>query len=87
MKQHIVSLMCEVPKNLMSQLTEAVRIIGEHDFPDAWGNLLPDIKSKLFSTQDFRIINGMLETLNTLFKMYPFSVDTCCSRMFTSFLC
>lgn len=69
-KQNIVNLMCQVPNNLMQQLTESVRLIGEVDFPYNWKNLIPDIKAKLLSTQDFRVIKGMLETLNTLFKMF-----------------
>eukprot|EP00924_Labyrinthula_sp_SR-Ha-C_P005042 maker-scaffold_1-snap-gene-19.30-mRNA-1 protein AED:0.39 eAED:0.56 QI:0/0/0.25/1/0.33/0.25/4/64/1024 len=68
-RSNIVELMCKVPKNVSSQLGESVKVIGESDFHENWTNLLPDIKNKLSSTSDSNVINGMMETLNTLFKM------------------
>ena len=68
-KKHIVSLMCNVDPTLQRQLTEVVRIIGDHDFPERWQNLLPDLVARILSG-DLRVVNGLLETANTLFKMF-----------------
>ena len=68
-KKHIVSLMCNVDTTLQRQLTEVVRIIGDHDFPERWQNLLPDLVGRILSG-DLKVVNGLLETANTLFKMF-----------------
>lgn len=69
-KKHIVSLMCNVGPSLQKQLTEVVRIVGKHDFPDKWANLLPDLVNRITTGTDFRVVNGLLGTANTLFKMF-----------------
>jgi len=69
-KAHVLTLMCNVSPVVQRQLSEAVRIIGVTDFPGKWGALLPDLTSKLGSTQDFNVILGLLETANTLFKIF-----------------
>jgi exportin-2 (importin alpha re-exporter) len=70
-KEHIVGLMCEMPENVMKQLSAALFTIGEYDFPGQWPQLLPQIVQKLGDTQsDFRTINGVLETSNAIFKRF-----------------
>ncbi|CAK4329689.1 unnamed protein product [Aphanomyces euteiches] len=70
-KTHIVSLMCDMPENLMKQLSAALFTIGEYDFPDLWPELLPQIIEKLGNpSSDMRTINGMLETSNAIFKRF-----------------
>jgi exportin-2 (importin alpha re-exporter) len=39
-KQDIVNLMINVPEKLQVQLSDAVYIIADNDFPHAWGNLI-----------------------------------------------
>eukprot|EP00123_Amoebidium_parasiticum_P018052 comp24082_c0_seq1/m.43377 comp24082_c0_seq1/g.43377 ORF comp24082_c0_seq1/g.43377 comp24082_c0_seq1/m.43377 type:complete len:977 (-) comp24082_c0_seq1:650-3580(-) len=70
-KQHIVELMLQVPSKLQQQLSEAVSIIGAQDYPDNWQELLPTLVQKLASN-DFSIINGVLQTANSLFKKYTY---------------
>ncbi|OQR96150.1 exportin-2-like protein [Achlya hypogyna] len=70
-KEHIVGLMCEMPENLMKQLSAALFTIGEYDFPNQWPQLLPQIVEKLGDQRsDFRTINGVLETSNAIFKRF-----------------
>ncbi|OQS02111.1 exportin-2 [Thraustotheca clavata] len=70
-KEHIVGLMCEMPENLMKQLSAALFTIGEYDFPNQWPQLLPQIVEKLGNpNSDYRTINGVLETSNAIFKRF-----------------
>ncbi len=73
--------MCVVSKDLQKQVkfqslkknyqspkvSETVRLAGLHDFPDSWPNLLPELISKMASS-DLSVINGVLGTANALFK-------------------
>ena len=38
-KASILNLMCAVPSDVQKQLSEALAIISQHDFPGAWGNI------------------------------------------------
>ena len=70
-KQHIVNLMCTTPGPVMAQLSEALRIIAAIDFPKDWPTLLPEIISKLQQNMNnMSVINGMLETANSIFKRF-----------------
>ena len=42
-------------------------LIGHSDFPDDWPELLPNLVSKL-ATNNFDVINGVMQTANSLFK-------------------
>eukprot|EP00124_Ichthyophonus_hoferi_P004893 Ihof_evm2s604 gene=Ihof_evmTU2s604 len=70
-KQNIIDLMLSVPSRLQQQLSEAVSIIGSSDFPDQWDKLLPILVEKL-GANDFDVINGVLQTANSLFKRYTY---------------
>ena len=72
-KQHIVNLMCTTPGPVMAQLSEALRIIAAIDFPKDWPTLLPEIISKLQQNMNnMSVINGMLETANSIFKRFRY---------------
>ncbi|XP_055373310.1 exportin-2 [Condylostylus longicornis] len=67
----IVTLMLKSPNALQKQLSDAVSIIGKHDFPKKWPQLIDEMVEK-FATGDFNIINGILQTAHSLFKRYRF---------------
>ena len=69
-KAQLVTLMCLVPDAAQKQLSEALSIISNREFPDHWPTLLPELVAKLTSTDDLRVINGVLETANSIFKRY-----------------
>ena len=68
-KSSIVDLMLHSPSQYQKQLSEAISIIGREDFPEKWKNLLPEMVQK-FQSNDFHIINGVLQTAHSLFKRY-----------------
>lgn len=70
-KSLIVNLMLSSPEAIQKQLSESVSIIGKHDFPTKWPDLLSQMVEK-FATGDFHIINGVLHTAHSLFKRYRF---------------
>lgn len=67
MRQHVVNLMCTLPELFRRQISDAVAHISRHDYPDKWPTLITDLIGKL-QTQDFSVINGVLETINACFK-------------------
>ncbi|XP_036346077.1 exportin-2-like [Rhagoletis pomonella] len=70
-KTLIVTLMLRSPSALQKQLSDAVSIIGKHDFPKKWPQLIDEMVEK-FATGDFNIINGVLQTAHSLFKRYRY---------------
>lgn len=70
-KQLIVNMMLVAPDAIQKQLSDAVSIIGKHDFPEKWPNLITEMVEK-FSTGDFHVINGILHTAHSLFKRYRY---------------
>jgi len=65
----ITGLMLSTPPVVRAQLSEALSIISEHDFPTRWQGLLPQLIDCL-KTGDATTINGVLETLNSIYKRY-----------------
>jgi hypothetical protein len=61
--------MLQAPALVRAQLSEALTIISRHDFPQRWGNLLPELVQKLDSS-DLAVVQGVLETANSIFKRY-----------------
>ena len=51
------------------QLSEALTIISNVDFPDKWDTLLDNLIARL-ATTDFNVINGLLETANSICKRF-----------------
>lgn len=68
-KAHLVELMLNSPKAVQSQLSQALAIVSKADFPSKWQSLLPELVSKL-ATDNYKIINGVLETLHSIFHRY-----------------
>ncbi|MFS7959070.1 putative importin-beta domain, armadillo-like helical, exportin-2, central domain-containing protein [Helianthus anomalus] len=69
-KQLIVPLMltCAQPK-IQAQVSEALAVIGNHDFPKLWPALLQELKTGLETAlygNDFASVNGILATVNSL---------------------
>ncbi|GAB4838288.1 hypothetical protein Ancab_027816 [Ancistrocladus abbreviatus] len=78
-KALIVPLMLSAAPRIQSQLSEALAVIGKHDFPKAWPNLLPELVSKLQAAceaSDYASINGILGTVNSLFKKFRYQYKT-----------
>ena len=67
--------MLSSPQAIQKQLSQAIAIIGQHDFPDKWQTLIPEMVSKLQSG-DFNIINGVLQTAFSIFEKYSFEMKS-----------
>ena len=70
-KQNLVDLMSKTPPEVQKQLAEAVNIISSHDFPNKWNELLPQLVSRL-NTTDLTIINGVMLTANSVMKRFRY---------------
>ncbi|XP_045455694.1 exportin-2 [Melitaea cinxia] len=70
-KSLIVKLMLKSPEAIQRQLSDAVSIIGKHDFPEKWPGLINEMVEK-FASGDFHLINGVLRTAHSLFKRYRY---------------
>eukprot|EP00026_Physarum_polycephalum_P001434 Phypoly_transcript_01435.p1 GENE.Phypoly_transcript_01435~~Phypoly_transcript_01435.p1 ORF type:complete len:984 (+),score=185.73 Phypoly_transcript_01435:58-3009(+) len=68
-KAVLVDLMLSVESNISKTLAEALSIISETEFPHDWPTLLPQLVSK-FGSQDWSIINGVLETIHSILRRY-----------------
>jgi exportin-2 (importin alpha re-exporter) len=67
----ITTLMVSTPSRVQSQLSEALTIISQHDFPGKWQALLPELTLKLKEQgNDFTVVVGVLETANSVFKRF-----------------
>nr|GFC94196.1 exportin-2 [Tanacetum cinerariifolium] len=74
-KQLIVPLMLSAGPKIQAQLSEALAVIGNHDFPKLWPALLPELKTSLenaINVNDFVSVNGILATVNSLFKKFRY---------------
>jgi exportin-2 (importin alpha re-exporter) len=45
-KKLIVDMMLKAPRNVQKQLSDAISIIGRHDFPSKWTDLLSQMVEK-----------------------------------------
>ena len=70
-KKHIVSLMLKTPEAIQKQLSDAIMIIGQEDFPHKWTGLLQEMVD-YFKSGDFHAINGVLRTAHSLTKRYRY---------------
>jgi len=68
-KTLIVDLMLKSPSPVQKQLSQAIAIIGQQDFPAKWQNLVTDMVAR-FQTGDFHVINGVLQTAHSIFEKY-----------------
>ncbi|KAK4267014.1 hypothetical protein QN277_023861 [Acacia crassicarpa] len=78
-KSLIVPLMLSATPKIQSQLSEALAIIGKHDFPKSWPALLPELilnLQKASQASDYASINGILGTANSIFKKFRYQYKT-----------
>ncbi|KAL0464932.1 UNVERIFIED_CONTAM: Exportin-2 [Sesamum latifolium] len=71
--------MVNASPKIQAQLSEALTIIGKHDFPKAWPTLLPELVvtlDKLSQANDYVSVNGVLATINSLFKKFRYQFKT-----------
>lgn len=68
-KALITGLMLNTPLPVRAQLSEALTIIGEYEFPTKWPSLLPELLERLRSG-DIATVAGVLETANSIYKRY-----------------
>jgi len=71
--------MLSATNKIQSQLSEALAIIGNHDFPKSWPSLLPELVAsvqKSSQSSDYASINGILSTANSIFKKFRFQYKT-----------
>ncbi|CAI0469640.1 unnamed protein product [Linum tenue] len=74
-KTLIVSLMLSSSPRIQSQLSEALSLIGKHDFPKTWPSLLPELIQSLQAasqSNNYATINGILGTANSIFKKFRY---------------
>lgn len=75
----IVRLMVTASPKVQAQLSEALTIIGNHDFPRKWPTLLPELVGtldELSQVNDYVSVNGILATIDSLFKKFRFEYKT-----------
>ncbi|KAF1863775.1 hypothetical protein Lal_00030879 [Lupinus albus] len=78
-KALIVPLMLSASPKIQSQLSEALALISNHDFPKSWPDLLPELVANLKNASqasDYASINGILGTANSIFKKFRFQYKT-----------
>ena len=68
-KTNLVELMCTVPPQIQAQISEAISIIAEVDYPDKWNGLLPNLIGK-FESSDANVVNGVLMTADSIFRRF-----------------
>ncbi|KAJ3031576.1 UNVERIFIED_CONTAM: importin-alpha export receptor [Siphonaria sp. JEL0065] len=68
-KASIVDLMIISPTSIQLQLSEAVTMIADNDFPEQWTELVPLLVSKL-DANNFDINAGVLQTAHSIFKRW-----------------
>ncbi|PKY49498.1 hypothetical protein RhiirA4_527929, partial [Rhizophagus irregularis] len=68
-KESLVDILISVLSNIQLQLSEAVSLIAENDFPNQWSHLILQLTSK-FSLKDFARNNAVLQTAHSIFKRY-----------------
>jgi exportin-2 (importin alpha re-exporter) len=77
-KQHITKFMLESPSHIQRQLSEAITIIGQSDFPDKWPSLIVELETFLKQdlNQNFHTIQGVLQTAHSIFRRYRYELQS-----------
>jgi exportin-2 (importin alpha re-exporter) len=70
-KSHLVQLMCTVPNQIQSQLSESISLIAAVDYPANWYNLLPELVQQM-QTPDPKVLIGVLKTANSIFQRFRY---------------
>jgi len=75
-KTNIVELMLSVTNDrAQKQLSAALALISEYDFPSNWPTLLPDLVKRL-NSQDFNVLVKVLSTIDSVLKRYQHAMKT-----------
>jgi len=69
-KQHILSLMLQAPKQIQVQLAAGLEEISQIDYPENWKTLLPEMVQHLQTSQDVNVLKGTMETMHTVFLKF-----------------
>ncbi|CAK9060214.1 unnamed protein product [Durusdinium trenchii] len=69
-KQHILSLMLQAPKQVQVQLSAGLEEISITDYPAEWQSLLPEMVQHLKTSQDMSILKGTMQTAHTVFLKF-----------------
>ncbi|CAJ1447658.1 unnamed protein product [Effrenium voratum] len=69
-KQHILSLMLQAPKQVQVQLSAGLEEISISDYPAEWQSLLPEIVQHLKTSQDMSVLKGTMQTAHTVFLKF-----------------
>ncbi|KAL1549740.1 exportin-2-like [Salvia divinorum] len=75
----IVRLMVTATPKIQAQLSEALTVIGNHDFPKQWRALLPELvvtMDELSQANDYVSVNGVLATVDSLLKKFRYEYKT-----------
>lgn len=77
-KQHITKFMLESPAHIQRQLSEAITIIGQCDFPEKWPLLIVELENFLKADldQNFHTIQGVLQTAHSIFRRYRYELQS-----------
>lgn len=75
-KQHITKFMLESPEHIQRQLSEAITIIGQNDFPDRWPTLIVELENYLRANldADYHSLQGILQTAHSIFRRYRYAI-------------
>lgn len=69
-KEKIVTVMLSSPEAVQKQLSDAILLIGKHDFPENWPNLLPKI------IENFATFAGMyLDICITIISIFLYLIS------------
>ncbi|KAI9492719.1 armadillo-type protein, partial [Zychaea mexicana] len=68
-KAQIVDLLISVPEKIQLQISDALAIMADEDFPDKWDNLLDQLIGRL-SPSDYNVNNGILQIAHSIFKRW-----------------
>lgn len=69
-KQHILSLMLQAPKQVQVQLSAGLEEISITDYPAEWQSLLPEMVQHLKTSQDMAVLKGTMQTAHTVFLKF-----------------
>lgn len=75
-KQNITKIMLESPEHIQRQLSEAITIIGQNDFPDRWPTLVVELETYLRANLDvnYHSLLGILQTAHSISRRYRYAI-------------
>ncbi|KAJ1913960.1 importin-alpha export receptor [Mycoemilia scoparia] len=68
-KAEIINLLISLPPQLQLQISEAMSVIADNDFPGNWPNLIQELTSKL-TRDNYKINNAILQAIHTVLKRW-----------------